>query len=164
MMKMKSGMRHVLIGVAIGVISIAFASCGGKKEKTPPVKKAPAPDIAGEWRSDIESTDRQIARSHYRISEAKDSIFIRLVSMISPPSDELVPDNMIFEAAGAWEGDQLRLRASSWVNGKDTCRFALRGAIDPEGRLLLFYPADLCGEKNLPFTRMLSRVEEENEK
>jgi hypothetical protein len=31
--------------------------------------------------------------------------------------------------------------------------------MDKEGRLLLHFPGDLCGEKSLPFTRSLHRPE-----
>ena len=66
---------------------------------------------------------------------------------------------MRFEAKGAWRDNALRFEALSWISGRDTCTFQVRGDMDKEGRLLLHFPADLCGEKSLPFTRALHRPE-----
>ena len=137
----------------------ALSSCGGGKESAPPPKKGSVPSIAGDWRSDIEAADRTIGRSHYRIDQTGDSASIRLVSTVSPLGDELVPETMSFTARGLWRGDALRLHASYWVLGRDTCTFELMGKMDPEGRLLLHFPADICGEKSLPYTRRLHRPE-----
>ena len=68
-----------------------------------------------------------------------------------------MPDGMRFEAKGAWRDNALRFEALSWISGRDTCTFQVRGDMDKEGRLFLHFPADLCGEKSLPFTRVLYR-------
>ena len=66
---------------------------------------------------------------------------------------------MRFEAKGVWRENALRLSALSWISGRDTCTFQVRGDMNKEGRLFLHFPADICGEKNLPFTRSLYRPE-----
>jgi hypothetical protein len=66
---------------------------------------------------------------------------------------------MRFEAKGAWRDNALRFEALSWISGRDSCTFQVRGDMDKEGRLLLHFPGDLCGEKSLPFTRALYRPE-----
>ncbi len=133
-------------------------SCAEKKQPAP-VKKAPSFDLAGEWRSDIESAGRIITASVYRIEEKDDTVALELVSTKSPSGDELVPSGMRFEAKGTWQNSALRLAALSWISGRDACTFQVRGDIDKEGRLLLHFPADLCGAKSLPYTRALRRSE-----
>jgi hypothetical protein len=148
--------------VLISVIALC-ASCGGRKKEPQPVNQTASYDVAGQWQSDIEGADRVITKSVYDIAQKADSVSVRLVSTISPRGDELVPVRMWFEAKGAWQNGALRLLASSWVSGKDTCAFQLKGEIDNEGRLLLRFPGDLCGEKSLSFTRTLYRPEQESE-
>jgi len=133
-------------------------SCGEKKQPAP-AKKAPIYDLAGEWRSDIQSAGRIITASAYRIEQKGDTVALELVSTKSPSGDELVPAGMRFEARGTWQNAALRLAALSWISGRDTCTFQMRGDMDKEGRLLLHFPADLCGEKSLPFMRALYRPE-----
>ena len=122
-------------------------------------KPSPSFDLSGEWHSDIGSADRHISKSIYTIEQRGDTVELELVSTQSPSGDELVPSGMRFEATGAWRENALRLEALSWVSGRDTCVFQVRGDMDKEGRLLLHFPADLCGEKSLPFTRSLHRPE-----
>jgi hypothetical protein len=133
-------------------------SCAEKRQPAP-VKKSPSYDLAGEWRSNIESAGRIITASAYRIEQKGDTVELELVSTKSPSGEELVPAGMRFEARGAWQNDALRLAALSWISGRDTCTFQVRGDIDKEGRLLLHFPADLCGAKSLPYTRTLRRSE-----
>lgn len=135
-----------------------FLSCGETKQSAPQ-KQSPSYDLVGEWHSDIESADRQISKSIYTIEQKGDTVEIELVSTKSPAGDELVPEGMRFEAKGAWREKALRLEALSWISGRDTCTFQVRGDMDEEGRLLLHFPGDLCGEKSLPFTRRLHRPE-----
>jgi hypothetical protein len=133
-----------------------YLSCGEKKQSAPQ-RPSPSYDLAGEWHSDIASADRQISKSIYTIEQKGDSVELVLASTKSPAGDELVPEGMRFEAKGAWRESALRLEAFSWISGRDTCTFQVRGDMDKEGRLLLHFPADLCGEKSLPFTRSLYR-------
>jgi hypothetical protein len=133
-------------------------SCGEKREPAP-VKKSPSYDLAGEWRSDIESAGRIITASAYRIEQKGDTVAVELVSTKSPAGDELVPAGMWFKAKGTWQDNALRFAVTSWINGRDTCAFQLRGDMDKDGRLLLHFPADLCGGKSLPYTRALYRPE-----
>jgi hypothetical protein len=135
-----------------------YLSCG-EKQQSAPQKASPSHDLAGEWHSDIASADRQISKSIYTIGQKGDSVEIELVSTKSPSGDELVPHGMRFEAKGAWRDNALRFEALSWISGRDSCTFQVRGDMDKEGRLLLHFPADLCGEKSLPFTRSLYRPE-----
>jgi hypothetical protein len=133
-----------------------YLSCGDKKQGAP---RTPSPsyDLTGEWHSDIESADRRISRSIYTIEQKGDTFAIELVSTKSPAGAELVPTGMRFEAKGWWRENALRFDALSWISGRDSCTFQVRGDMDKEGRLLLHFPADLCGEKSLPFTRVLHR-------
>jgi hypothetical protein len=138
-------------------IAVALSiSCSGKKQPAPQ-QKAQSHDLAGEWRSDIQSGDRIIAAAKYWIAESADSVELQLLSTKSPAGQELVPDGMWLKAKGVWERNALRLSALSWVSGRDTCEFQLQGNMDREGRLLLHFPGDLCGEKSLPYTRKLYR-------
>jgi hypothetical protein len=136
------------------------SSCELKKKQAEPEKQKPAYALAGEWQSDIESADRIITQSVYEIAERADSIILKLISTKSPQGENLVPGSMWFEARGTWQNDALRLTVSSWISGRDTCSFALKAEMDKEGRLLLYFPGDLCGEKSLPFTRTLYRAEQ----
>jgi hypothetical protein len=131
-------------------------SCGEKKESAAR-KPSPTYDLAGEWHSDIESADRRISKSIYTIEQKGDTVALELVSTKSPTGDELVPGGMRFEATGAWRDGALRFEALSWISGRDTCTFQMRGDMDKEGRLLLHFPGDLSGVKSLPFTRTLHR-------
>jgi hypothetical protein len=140
--------------IALGLC--LFLSCGEKKQDASR-KPSPSYDLAGEWHSDIESADRPISKSIYTIEQQGDTVALELVSTKSPAGDELVPAGMRFEAKGAWRDSTLRFEALSWISGRDTCTFLLRGDMDGEGRLLLHFPADLCGEKSLSFTRTLYR-------
>ncbi len=133
-------------------------SCGEKKTGAPQ-KPSSTHDLAGEWHSDIESTDRQISKSIYTIEQNGDTVALELVSTKSPAGVELVPGGMRFEAKGTWRDKALRFDALSWISGRDTCVFQVRGDVNEEGRLFLHFPADLCGEKSLPFTRVLHRPE-----
>ena len=135
-----------------------YLSCGDKNHGALR-KPSPSYDLAGEWHSDIQSADRQIAKSIYAIEQKGDSVALELISTKSPAGDELVPAGMRFEAKGAWRDNTLRFDALSWISGRDTCAFQVRGDMDKEGRLLLHFPADLCGEKSLSFTRTLHRPE-----
>ena len=153
------GARRIALAALIPALAAFCAlSCGGGKDGAPP-KKDSTPSLAGNWQCDLEAVDRTIARTRYRIEQAGDSASIHLVSTLSPAGAELVPEAMTFVARGTWSRDALRLQAVSWVSGRDTCSFALTGKISPEGRLLLFFPADICGERSLPFTRTLYQVE-----
>ena len=147
-------MPVLIVGVTV------LPSCGEKKQQAPE-KKAPSHDLAGEWRSDIESAGRIVTASDYRIEQRGDTIVLELVSTKSPSGEELVPTSMWFEAKGTWQDNALRLAALSWISGRDTCTFQVRGDMDKEGRLLLHFPADLCGGKSLPYTRTLHRPEVE---
>ena len=111
-----------------------------EKKQPAPQKQTPTYDLVGEWRSDIESAGRIIATSVYRIEQKADTVALKLVSTKSPSGDELVPAGMWFEARGAWQDDALRLTALSWISGRDTCAFQVRGDMDKEGRLLLHFP------------------------
>ncbi|MFA4947893.1 MAG: hypothetical protein WC674_05200 [Candidatus Krumholzibacteriia bacterium] len=133
-----------------------YFSCGEKKQSAPQ-KASPSYDLAGEWHSDIASADRQISKSIYTIEQKGDSVALELISTKSPSGGELVPDGMRFEAKGIWRENALRFEALSWISGRDTCTYQVRGDMDKEGRLLLHFPADLCGEKSLAFTRALYR-------
>lgn len=133
-----------------------YLSCGEKKQSAPQ-RPSPSYDLVGEWHSDIESADRNISKSIYTIEQKGDTVALELISTKSPSGGELVPEGMRFEAKGAWRENALRLEALSWISGRDSCTFQVRGDMDKEGRLLLHFPADLCGEKNLPFTRALYR-------
>lgn len=135
-----------------------FPSCGGKHESAPP-KPSRNLDLAGQWRSDIESADRAISQSAYAIEQRGDTVAIELVSTKSPSGGELVPEGMRFEATGVWRGNAIRFEALYWISGRDSCTFQMRGDMDKEGRLLLHFPADLCGVKSLPYTRALYRPE-----
>jgi hypothetical protein len=133
-----------------------YLSCGEKKQSASQ-KPSQSYDLAGEWHSDIESADRPISKSIYTIEQRGDSVALELISTKSPAGDELVPAGMRFEAKGVWRENALRLEALSWISGRDTCTYQVRGDMDKESRLLLHFPADLCGEKSLPFTRALYR-------
>ncbi len=133
-------------------------SCGGKNESAPP-KPSRNLDLAGEWHSGIESADRTISKSIYTIEQRGDTVAIELVSTKSPSGGELVPEGMRFEAAGVWRENAIRFDALYWISGRDSCTFQMRGDMDTEGRLLLHFPADLCGVKSLPYTRALYRPE-----
>lgn len=145
----------------VGAFVLAFAglSCGGKKESAPQKGEARNVDLTGDWRSDIQPGERKISSSLYRIDQSRDSIVVRLVSTKTPGGAEIVSSGMVFEARGAWKDGTARLDALYWVSGKDSCTFALIGKMDPEGRLLLFFPGDICGERSLPFTRKLQRAD-----
>ena len=151
----------ILQGFLVPALLFSVASCPscGEKKQPAPAKKAPIYDLAGEWRSNIESAGRIITASAYRIEQRGDTVALELVSTKSPSGDELVPAGMRFEARGTWQNTALRLAALSWISGRDTCTFQMRGDMDKEGRLLLHFPADLCGEKSLPFMRALYRPE-----
>ena len=151
----------ILQGLLVPVLLFSVVSCPscGEKKQPAPAKKAPIYDLTGDWRSDIASAGRIIAASAYRIVQKGDTVALELVSTKSPSGDELVPAGMRFEARGTWQNDALRLAALSWISGRDTCTFQMRGDMDKEGRLLLHFPADLCGEKSLPYTRALHRPE-----
>jgi hypothetical protein len=151
----------ILHGLVVPALILSMLSCPSCSEKKQPTaaKKAPVYDLAGEWRSDIESAGRIITASAYTIEQKGDTVVLELVSTKSPAGEELVPAGMWFEAKGTWQNDALRLAALSWISGRDTCTFQMRGDMDKEGRLLLHFPADLCGEKSLPFTRALRRPE-----
>jgi len=135
-----------------------FPSCGEKRETDPP-KPAPSRDLSGEWHSDIESADRHLSKSIYAIEQRGDTVKLELTSTKSPTGTELVPEGMRFEARGVWKQKVLRLDALSWISGRDSCTFQLRGDMDEEGRLLLHFPPDLCGVKSLAYTRSLYRPE-----
>jgi hypothetical protein len=135
-----------------------YLSCGEKKQSAPQ-KPSPSYDLAGDWHSDIEGADRHISKSIYTIEQKGDTVALELISTKSPAGDELVPHGMRFEAKGAWRDNALRFEALSWISGRDSCTFQVRGDMDKEGRLLLHFPGDLCGEKSLPFTRSLYRPE-----
>jgi hypothetical protein len=152
--------NSTLLSLLLVLALILCPSCGGKKNRPAADPGARAASLAGEWRSEIESAGRIVTGSAYRIEERKDTVSVELVSTKSPAGDELVPDRMWFRARGTWERGALRLAATSWVSGRDTCSFTLRGDLDTEGRLLLHFPADLCGAKSLPYTRILQRPEE----
>lgn len=147
----------------VAVLSLALAlialSCGGKKESAPPKGEARSVDLTGTWRSDIHSGERTLSSSVYRIEQSKDSIAVRLVSTKSPGGVELVSSGLVFEARGAWRDGTARLDALYWISGKDSCTFSLIGKMDPEGRFLLFFPGDICGERSLPYTRTLQRAD-----
>jgi hypothetical protein len=145
------------------ILAAALCLSCGKKEQPAPQKQPPSYDLTGEWRSEIESGERIIAASVYRITQKRDSVALELVSTKSPSGEELVPDGMWLKARGAWQKNALRLEALSWINGRDTCMFHVRGDMDTEGRLLLHFPADICGEKSLPYTRKLCRPSSEGE-
>lgn len=151
--------RPLFRAFAVAALAAAMHSCGGGDKSAPPARTSSVPNIAGTWRSEIGAADRTIGRSEYAVDQKGDSVSIRLVSTVSPLGDELVPETMAFAARGAWRRGVLRLSASYWVLGRDTCTFELTGNIDPEERLLLFFPADICGEKSLPYTRKLHRPE-----
>ena len=151
---------HELVTAALILGMAILPSCGGKKQQAPE-KKAPSHDFTGEWRSEIESSGRVVTASDYRIEQKGDTIVLTLISTKSPSGEELVPAGMWFEAKGAWQNNAFRMTARSWASGRDTCSFQLRGDMDKEGRLLLHYPADLCGGKSLPYTRTLFRPEVE---
>jgi len=148
---------RVLPFLLILTLSLCY-SCGEKERPAPP-KQAPTYDLSGEWRSDIEAAGRIITASLYRIDQRGDTVALELISTKSPSGAELVPEGMWFMAKGAWQNSALRLEALSWTSGRDTCAFQMRGDMDKEGRLLLHFPGDLCGEKSLPFTRALHRPE-----
>jgi hypothetical protein len=135
-----------------------YLSCGEKKAQAPEKTQAPL-DLAGEWRSDIESADRIITTSLYRIAQKGDTIELELVSTKSPAGAELVPAAMSLKAKGTRQNDALRFAAILWIAGRDTCTFQMRGDMDKTGRLLLHFPGDLGGEKSLPYTRVLYRPE-----
>lgn len=151
----------IAVTIILSIAALAFAACSNEKKEPRREAIEQMPAIAGHWQNEIASKDRIISRSYYTVEQLRDSVFIRLDSNISPLGDELVPLKMSFEAAGKWKNKMLRLSAISWVSGKDSCFFDLGGALDSEGNLLLFFPADLCGEKNLPFTRKLVRLSSE---
>jgi hypothetical protein len=148
--------KLILLFLVLGLA--LHPSCGGKQESAPP-KPSRNLDLAGEWHSDIESADRAISKSVYTIAQRGDTVAIELVSTKSPAGGELVPEGMRFEAAGVWRDNAIRFEALYWISGRDSCTFQLRGDIDKEGRLLLHFPADLCGVKSLPYTRALYRPE-----
>ena len=141
------------------VIALCACGCAQKKQEAAPVKRGPSYDLTGEWQSNIQSADRVITRSIYRIEQKADSVSLELVSTKSPTGDELVPHGMWLGGSGAWSAGAVRFALSSWVNGKDTCSFAVRGRVDSLGNLLLHFPGDICGEKSLPYTRTLSRID-----
>jgi hypothetical protein len=135
-------------------------ACESQKKQAEPQRQKPTYALAGEWQSDIESGDRVITKSIYEIGQTSDAVSLRLVSNKSPQGDELVPGSMWMEAQGAWQNDALRLAVTSWISGRDTCRFLVKGEMDAEGKLLIHFPGDLCGEKSLPYTRKLYRTEQ----
>lgn len=143
------------LALALGVLPCC------DKEQPAAQKGAAAPrDLAGEWHSDIQGPDRLISKSIYRIEQRGDTVAIRLVSTKSPAETELVPDGMWMLAAGTWQSNALRLDVTSWISGKDTCTFQMRGDMDKAGEcLLLHFPGDVCGETSLPYTRKLCRPE-----
>jgi hypothetical protein len=147
--------RLVTCLIILGLVLIA--SCGGGKKESAPQKPSRSYDLAGEWHSDIQSADRPLSKSIYAIEQKRDSVILTLLSTKAPGGDELVPDAMRFEAVGVWRENTLRLTALSWISGRDSCSFQVRGEMDKEGRLLLHFPADLCGKKSLPYTRSLYR-------
>jgi hypothetical protein len=151
------GLSKLFPLVLVTSISLCL-SCSAKKEPAPQATPS-KPDLAGEWRSDIESADRIVTTAMYRIAQSSDTIELELVSTKSPTGAELVPTLMWFRAKGAWQSGALRFAAVSWIAGRDTCTFQLRGDMDKEGRLLLHFPGDLCGEKSLPYMRRLHRPE-----
>jgi len=155
----------ILQGFLVPALLFSVASCPScaEKKQPAPAKKAPIYDLAGEWRSNIESAGRIITASAYRIEQKGDTVELELVSTKSPSGEEMVPAGMRFEARGTWQNDALRLAALSWISGRDTCTFQVRGDMDKGGRLLLHFPADLCGAKSLPYTRALYRSEAEAE-
>lgn len=136
----------------------SLPTCGGRKETAPP-KPSRHLDLAGEWHSDIESSDRTISKSIYAIEQRGDTVALELVSTKSPAGAELVPAAMRLEATGVWRDSAIRFDALYWISGRDSCTFQMRGDMDAEGRLLLHFPADLCGVKSLPYTRALYRPE-----
>lgn len=147
--------------IFVAALSLCI-SCGEKKQPAPEKKPTPL-DLAGEWRSDIESADRIITTSLYRIAQRGDTIDLELVSTKSPAGAELVPEGMWFKAKGARQDDALRFAAVLWIAGRDTCTFPMRGDMDIRGRLFLHFPGDLGGEKSLPYTRVLYRPEAKQE-
>ena len=159
----KSSARRVLPQLLLAALVCGLAllaACSGRKTAPPP-PKSQRPDLTGEWQSDIQSTDRLISTSVYRLAQRADSVSLELVSMKSPQGDELVPLGMWVRGAGVWTDGAVRLAITKWVNGRDTCSFHVKGEMDASGRLLLHFPADLCGEKSLPYTRTLFRAGQE---
>lgn len=157
------GSRARCAPALVAALSFALAlmvlSCGGKKESAPPKSEARSVDLTGTWRSDIHSGERTLSSAVYRIDQRKDSLTVRLLSTKTPGGAELVSSSMIFEARGEWRDGTARLRALYWISGKDSCTFSLIGKMDPEGRFLLFFPGDICGERSLPYTRTLQRAD-----
>lgn len=141
------------------IISLSAYACAQKKQEAPPAKQAPSYNLTGEWHSDIQSADRLITKSIYRIEQKADSVSLKLVSTKSPTGDELVPQGMWLNGSGVWSSNAVRFAITAWVSGKDTCSFLVKGEMDNEGKLLLHFPGDICGDKSLPYTRVLSRVD-----
>ena len=133
-------------------------SCGEKKQSVPQ-KPSPSYDLAGEWHSDIESANRHISKSIYTIGQggipSSSSLFPRKPRRRRARAGR----NVVRRQRASGMKSTLRIDALSWVSGRDTCAFQVRGEMDMEGRLFLHFPGDLCGEKNLPFTRTLYRPE-----
>jgi hypothetical protein len=144
---------------ALLVISLGAYACAQKKQESAPAKQASSYDLTGEWRSDIQSADRVITKSVYRIEQKADSVSLRLVSTKSPTGDELVPQGMRLDGSGAWSAGAVRFAVTSWVSGKDTCTFLVKGEMDPAGKFLLHFPGDICGDKSLPYTRELIKAD-----
>jgi hypothetical protein len=154
-----TALPHLLLWLLILTLALC-PSCEVKKKQAEPQKQTVSYDLVGEWHSDIESGDRIITKSVYQIEQKADTVMLKLVSTKSPQGDELVPGSMWFEAKGAWQDDALRFTVSSWISGRDTCTFPVKGEMDKEGSFLLHFPGDLCGEKSLPYTRKLYRAEQ----
>ena len=144
---------------ALLIVSLGTYACAQKKQESAPAKQAPSYNLSGEWRSDIQSADRIITKSVYRIEQEADSVSLQLVSTKSPTGDELVPQGMRLDGSGAWSDGAVRLSITSWVSGKDTCTFLVKGEMDAAGKLLLHFPGDICGDKSLPYSRELSRAD-----
>jgi len=159
----KSSARRVLpqLLLAALVCGLALLAACTERKTAPPLPKPQRPDLTGEWQSDIQSTDRLISTSVYRLAQRADSVSLELLSTKSPQGDELVPQGMWARGEGAWAGGAVRFAMTTWVNGRDTCSFQVKGEMDTSGRLLLHFPADLCGEKSLPYTRTLYRAGQE---
>jgi len=149
-----------LLSLLLILTMVPCLACDGQKKQAEPQKQKPTYDLVGEWHSDIESAGRIITKSIYQIEQKADDVSLKLISTKSPQGDELVPGSMWFEAKGAWQDDALRFTVSTWVSGRDTCTFPVKAEMDREGKLLLHFPDDLCGEKSLPYTRKLYRAEQ----
>jgi hypothetical protein len=147
------------LAVLFVVAGLCACGCARKKEAAATGKQAPAHDLTGEWQSEIQGADRVITKSLFRIEQKADSVSLELTSTKSPAGEELVPRSMRLDGSGAWTDGALRLALTSWVSGKDTCFFLVNGEMDAAGNLLLHFPGDLCGDKSLPYTRTLARID-----